>query len=124
MTDTISTHKTVETLQPEPVQLRDLTDWAEALTHGLNTTIDEDTLSPAARLLLDAAARVYDRYAILDDPANAPGRRLAYVLMLDAFISAPEAVQQALQGLRDDLVASDPTLALVGSVEGRPTPPA
>ncbi len=124
MTDTNSTQKTVETLQPESVHLGDLTDWAEALTHGLNTTIDEDTLSPAARLLLDAAARVYDRYAILDDPANAPGRRLAYVLMLDAFISAPEAVQAALQGLRDDLVASDPALALVGSVEGRNTPPA
>ena len=105
-------------------RLEDLSDTAEATVVGLMNEVDLDHLPPAARTLAEVANQVYDRNASMDVPTNAPRRRLGYVLMLDALIAAPEAVQQALQGVRDDLVASDPALALVGSVEGRTTPPA
>jgi len=101
---------------PEELALDDLNDQAEATVVGLTNLVDYDDLALPARTLMEVANQVYGRNASTDEPANAPRRHLGYVLMLDALIAAPEAVQAALQGLRDDLVAADPALALVGSV--------
>ncbi len=105
---------------PEELRLGDLSDTAEATVVGLSNLVDFDDLPPPARTLAEVANQVYDRNASLDKPANAPRRHLSYVLMLDALIAAPAAVQAALQGLRDELVTSDPALALVGSPAAMP----
>ena len=105
---------------PEELHLDDLGDQAEATVVGLSNLVDFDDQPPPARTLLEVANQVYGRNASHDEPTNAPRRRLGYVLMLDALIAAPAAVQAALQDLRDELVAADPALAIVGSVAAMP----
>jgi DNA-binding NtrC family response regulator len=94
------------------IELQDRTNQAEHIVSELVALIDYAAMPPEARVLVETAARVYERTADTTE-AQTSLRRLAYVLMIDGLLGAPEAMQQALRQLRADLVAQDAGLALV-----------
>ena len=66
-----------------------------------------------------------NRYPSRHDPDDAPYHRLSSVLLLEALIASPAAVQNALEMLRALLLEEDPEVArLRAALEGRNTPPA
>ena len=94
------------------IELQDRTAQAEHILPELVALVDYDAMPPEARVLVETAALVYERTAEATQ-AHTTLRRLAYVLMVDGLLGAPEAMQQALRQLRADLVAQDAGLALV-----------
>ena len=81
--------------------------------------------SAAADLLWSVSADILHRHALVRDPANAPYHRLSSVLLLEALITSPAAVQHALELLRSLLLEEDPEVAkLRAALEGRNTRPA
>ena len=98
------------------IELQDRTDEAERVLATLRGLVDEAAMPAAARTLVAAAALVFERTA---DPEQqqTPLRRLGYVLMADGLLAVPEALQQALRALRDDLVRLDPGLAQRGCTD-------
>ena len=65
-----------------------------------------------------------NRYAIRDEPGNLPYQRLSSVLLLEALIASPAAVQNALEMLRALLLEEDPEVAGLRAALGGNTPPA
>ncbi len=126
MTDTSSTQDQAEGLQPaRTAALENYTAWAEGITHGITAMIDRAHVAPAADLLWSVSADILNRHALVSDPANAPYHRLSTVLLLEALIASPAAVQNALELLRSLLLEEDPEVArLRAALEGRHTPPA
>ncbi len=130
-TYTNSTQTTAETLQDAPVQparnldLENYTDWADGITAGITGVIDQALLTPEADFLWSVSADILNRHALVSDPANAPYHRLSTVLLLEALVASPAAVQTALELLRSLLLEEDPEVArLRAALEGRNTPPA
>ena len=71
-------------------------------------TLDEKALSPAARLLYDNAERIsLSANDIEYDHPEASQNRLAYVILLDAVLTLPDAVIRGLRYVRDDMVKAD-----------------
>ena len=66
-----------------------------------------------------------NRHARSSDTDDAPYQRLSTMLLLEALMTSPAAVQNALKMLRSLLLEEDPQLAeLRAALEGRNTPPA
>lgn len=95
------------------VGLDDLTNWASDAVVPMINLLDATRLSPAAQDAWTISSSLFNDFGSRDEKDDA-GRRVAYVLMLSAMIDAPEAVQAALVELRDQLVAADPVLVLIG----------
>ena len=107
------------------VLLGDLTNWADGVTAGITGVVDHALLSDAADFLWDVSADILNRHAGRHDPDNMPYQRLSSVLLLEALIASPAAVQNALEMLRALLLEEDPEVArLRAALEGRNTPPA
>jgi len=77
--------------------------------------LDETALSPAARLLYDNAERISLSANNIDyDHPEASQSRLAYVMLLDAVLTSPDAVIRGLRYVRDTMVKADPALGIIG----------
>ena len=121
-----------EPAQPRPkglehssVFLEALTAWAEGVTYGINGVLDRALLTREAQLLCLLSADILSRYDRTSDPGSAPSHRLSEILMIEAFMLSPVAVQNALQLLRALLLEEDPALAQLHAARvGRNTPPA
>ena len=125
MTDTNNTHTTAETVQPESVQLGDVTSWADGVAYGITGVIDHALLSDEADFLWEVSADILNRRPNPKDPDDAPYVRLSSVLLLEALIASPAAVQDALRMLRALLLEEDPEVArLRAALGGGNTPPA
>jgi hypothetical protein len=85
-----------ERLKSSPVFLEDLTAWTEGVTYGINGVLDKALLTREAKFLSEVSASILSQYDRKSDPANAPYHRLSEVLLLEAFIASPAAVQNAL----------------------------
>ena len=120
------TNGSAETLQPaRNLDLENYTTWADGITAGITGVIDQALLSDEADLLWSVSADILNRHALVSDPANAPYHRLSTVLLLEALIASPTAVQHALELLRSLLLEEDPEVAkLRAALEGKHTPPA
>ena len=68
----------------------------------------EPALSPEARVLFDAGSRLSGKTTYTER------EMLGYLLMLDAIIACPEAIQAALRHVRAELIRNEPALALLG----------
>ena len=105
--------------------LDDLTNWADGITAGITGVIDQALLTPEADFVWDVSADILNRYPSRHDPDEAPYRRLSSVLLLEALIASPAAVQNALELLRALLLEEDPEVAkLRAALGGGNTPPA
>ncbi len=104
--------------------LGDVTDWAEGVTRGITGVIDHALLSDEADFLWDVSADILNRHAIRDDSDNLPYQRLSSVLLLEALIASPAAVQNALEVLRALLLEEDPEVARLRAALRGNTPPA
>jgi hypothetical protein len=112
-----------ERLKSSPVFLEDLTNWAEGVTYGINGVLDKALLTHEAKFLCQVSADILSRYDRKLHPEHASYHRLSEVLLLEAFIASPAAVQNALQMLRSLLLEEDPELArLHAALTGGNTP--
>ena len=85
--------------------------------------IDHALLSREGHFLWEVSADILNRHARRSDPDEAPYQRLSTVLLLEALLASPAAVQNALKMLRSLLLEEDPQLAeLRAALEGRNTP--
>ena len=85
----------------------------DSLYQAFQIALDEKDLTPEARTLIEAADRVSLSVDVPYDHPEATRQRVAYVLLLDAVLTSPDAVMAAIKRVRDDLVAGDPKLALM-----------
>jgi hypothetical protein len=85
----------------------------DGLYQCFNYALDDNALPPAARLLYDAGQELVSPRDVEYDAPDASTQRLAYVMMCDALLAAPDVAMAAIKRVRDDLVAGDPKLALM-----------
>ena len=112
-----------ERLQHSKVLLDDLTNWADGITAGITGVIDQALLTPEADFLWEVSPDILNRYGRRHNADDAPYQRLSSVLLLEALIASPAAVQNALQMLRSLLLEEDPKVAaLRTALDGRHTP--
>jgi hypothetical protein len=91
----------------EEIERQDIKGWVESTIYGLIEGISQVGLSGSADLYWHAGVKLVE-----NGGPGSPKERLGFLMMLDALIAAPEAVQEALQVLRKDYVALHPELAL------------
>jgi hypothetical protein len=103
--------------------LGDVTDWADGVTAGITGVIDHALVSDAADFLWDVSADILNRHCARNDPDDLPYQRLSSVLLLEALIASPAAVQDALRMLRALLLEEDPEAARLRAALGGNTPP-
>src|SRR5687768_15906719 len=108
-----STMTPANTQPLDELDLKDLTDRASDTVEGLMSFVDEAALPAPARLLWKTGMALYDKYARVEHKYTAE-RRLGYLLMLDALLASPRAVDHALCQLRNELKDGDPDLILIG----------
>ena len=115
-----------EQVQPASnIDLVDYTSWAEAATYGITGVLDKTLLTREADFLWEVSADILNRRPRIKNPDEVPYVRLSSVLLLEALIASPAAVQNALEVLRALLLEEDPEVAgLRAALEGRKTPPA
>ena len=105
--------------------LGDVTSWADGVTAGITGVVDHALLSDEADFLWDVSADILNRHAGRHDPDDLPYQRLSSVLLLEALIASPAAVQDALRMLRALLLEEDPKVAeLWAALEGGKALPA
>ena len=116
--------------RPEPVQpernidLVDYTSWADAATYGITGVLDKTLLTREAHFLWEVSADILNRRPRIKHPAEVPYVRLSSVLLLEALIASPAAVQNALEVLRALLLEEDPEVGRLRAALGGNTPPA
>ena len=93
---------------PEEMDRQDIKGWVESTIYGLIEGISQVGLSGSAAVYWHAGAKLVE-----SGGPGSPKERLGFLMMLDALIAAPEAVQGALQASRNDYVALHPELALM-----------
>ncbi len=113
-----------EEVQPETsIDLVDYTSWAEAATYGITGVLDTTLLTREAHFLWEVSADILNRRPRIKHPAEVPYVRLSSVLLLEALIASPAAVQNALEVLRALLLEEDPEVAaLRAALKGKHTP--
>jgi len=112
----------LESMRGSTALLGDVTTWADGMTAGITGVIDHALLSDEADFLWDVSADILNRHASRNDPDNMPYQRLSSVLLLEALIASPAAVQNALELLRALLLDEDPEVVrLRAALEGKTT---
>ena len=95
------------------------------MNYGINGVLDTALLTREAKFLQEVSAYLLSQYDRKLHPEHASYHRLSEVLMLEALIASPAAVQNALTMLRSLLLEEDLELArLHAALTGGNTPPA
>ncbi len=89
----------------EELDQQNARDMANDLVNGIMSGMNKQKLDPTAGLLWDAGAKLMESGGI-----NSRFERLGILMMLDALMASPEAVQKAIRVLHDEYAKAHPQL--------------